>query len=151
MNVFVKWLKDHAVTLVCSLLIVLVLAGSFSFVMMTAARNTELDVFRAACRPIEEKALDIAVLSEYETGRRDPGDTAQRDIPRDGDIQEVRDKVFSVVESGYTLPDRAVYIFSRDGKNYEVDCAKDGAERFGEDSSMYYMIGGTICVRTLDD
>lgn len=151
MNGFVKWLKNHAVTLVCGLLIVLVLAGSFAFVMMTAAKNTELDIFRAACAPIEAKALDIAVLSEYETEHRDTGDTAQRDIPRDGDIQEVRDKVFSVVERGYTLPDRAVYIFSRGGKDYEVDYAKDGAGRFGEDSSMYYMIGDSICVRTLED
>ena len=151
MNGFVKWIKTHAVTLVCSLLIVLVLTGSFAFVMMTAAKNTELDIFRAACTPIKEKALDIAVLSEYETGQRDPGDSGKRDIPRDGDIQEVRDKVFSVVESGYSLPDSARYVFYKDGTAYEVEWAKDGAGHFAESSSMYYLIGDSICVRTLED
>ncbi len=150
MNKIGKWFKDHAVTLICGALIILVLAGSFSFVMTVAAKNTELDVFRTACRPIEEKALDIAVLSEYEIEHRESSDTEQRDIPRSGDIQEVRDKVFSAVESGYSLPDRAVYIFSKNGTNYEVNYAGGGAGQFGGDS-LYYMIGDTICVRELTD
>ena len=155
MNGFVKWIKNHAVTLVCSLLIVLVLAGSFTYVISLTSRNTELDEFRYVCNKINEIALDLAVLSEYEIGQRDPADTQNRDILPQGDIQETRDKVFGTqISMGYTYRADAAdgcgayYYYNAD--SYYPSCIirheKGTAERWLDGTDFCCLIGDSISI-----
>lgn len=159
MNGFVRWIKNHGLTLICSLLIVLLLAGSFTYVMWLTNRNTELDVFRHVCEKINAVALDIGVLSEYEIEHRDPGDTGKCDILPEGDIQEVRDKVFAtLISSGHTYRSDAVdgcgayYTYDADG-NYPaciIRYEKGTAERWLDGTDYCCLIGDSICITRND-
>ena len=157
MNGFVKWIKNHAVTLVCGLLIVLVLTGSFAYVMSLTSRNTELDEFRYVCNKVNEIALDLSVLSEYEIGQRDPADTENRDILPKGDIQETRDKVFATqISKGHTYRDSdgcgAYYYYNADG--YYPGCIiyyeKGTAERRLDGTDFCCLIGDSISIIRTD-
>ncbi len=154
MNGFVKWIKNHAVTLVCSLLIVLVLVFFFWYVTGLVAANTELDEFRYVCDKISAVSLDLSVLSEYETEHRDPESTEKIDIPREGDIQEVRDKVFSTrISSGFTyLSDNggygAYYVYDADGDHpcCIIRYEKGNADKLRGSSDFCMVIGDSIFI-----
>ena len=154
MNGFVKWIKNHGVTLVCSLLIVLVLVFFFWYVTGLVAANTELDEFRYVCDRINAVRLDLSVLSEYEIDNRDPESTDRNDILPVGDIQEVRDKVFATkISSGYTYPSEnggygAYYVYDADGDypGCVIRYEQGRGDSFRSSSDFSMVIGDSIFI-----
>lgn len=100
MNKFVKWIKDHAVTLICLVLMAGLLYGMFMFIMNVGNYTTVRDSYDYFFRHIEDKLGAVAVISEYEISQRDPADTGNRTIPAQGEYPDLREIVFG----GDTVP-----------------------------------------------
>lgn len=146
-------IANHATLLICGALLIVLVYGFFRMVMSFADTTTEHDGFENVCIAVDGISQDIAVLSEYEIGLRDPEDMQKRDIPKEGELQETRDRVFAEVQSGFT------YISGSDGEcgayyhinthqywDYVVRYEKGTAARWLDDSEYCYLIGDSICV-----
>lgn len=147
-------IANHATLIICGALMIILVYGFFRLVMSFADTTTEHDGFAAVCDAVDSISQDIAVLSEYEIGQRAPDDMGKIDILPEGDIQEVRDKVFAEVSSGFTYRSGAdgecgayYYIPSAGPRqSYIVRYEKGTAERWLDDSGYCYLIGDSICV-----
>ncbi len=151
MNGLKKWFRTHAVTLVCGVLIIILLWVFFMFVFGVAEKNTRIDAFEAFCRKAEECELDIAVLSEYELGQRDPEDNEYHEISPTGYPQETRDRVFAVVGYGGCTSHSANYHHYGDIGEYAIVYDTEGTEPYTAGSEYYYLIGDKIIITMLED
>ena len=151
MNGFVKWIKAHAVTLVCVLLMIILLWAVFTVITALAEKSTRLDGFEAFCLKAEECALDIAVLSEYEIGQRVPEDNEYRDILPTGYPQETRDRVFAIVEQGVCKSYSATYHHTGETGDYSIVYDTEDTDRYTAGSEYYYLIGDKIIIIMSED
>ena len=133
MNKFVKWVKDHAVTLICLVLIAGLMYVMFMFIMNVGNYTTVRDSYDYFFRHVEDKLGAVAVISEYEISQRDPADTENRTIPAQGEYPDLREIVFRgdtvpISAETYSNADNgkcgALFIYDIEGVRYRVIYAK---------------------------
>lgn len=129
MNGFIKWIKNHAVTLICLVLMAGLLYGMYVLINGVGNYTTVRDSYDYFFRHIEDKLGAVAVISDYEISLRDPSDTENRTIPPQGEYPDLRDIVFK----GDTVPIRsetynnadtgkcgALFTYDVEGVQYQV-------------------------------
>ena len=147
-------IADHAVLIICGALVIILVYGFFRLVMSFADSTTEHDRFDSLCAAVDDISQDIAELSEYEISQRTPDDMSKIEILPEGDIQDIRDKVFALVGSGFTYRSGAkgecgaYYLIPSVGprSSYIVRYEKATAGRWLDGSDYCYLIGDSICV-----
>ncbi len=146
-------IANHATLIICGTLALILVYGFFRLVISFADTTTERDGFESVCIAVDGISQDIAVLSEYEIGQRDPDDMQKRDITREGELREARERIFSVADSGFTYRSGAdgecgayFHINTHQYRDYVVRYEKGTAERWLDDSGYCYLIGDSICV-----